>query len=56
MCITESVPRCEDCGEPLDLECERDEGLCVNCQAERALHPTPEQLGFQPLFSTEEIA
>mgnify|MGYP003596808211 CR=1 FL=1 len=24
------------CGEPLELECERDEALCVNCQAERA--------------------
>lgn len=24
------------CGEPLELEMERDEGLCVDCQAERA--------------------
>ena len=44
MCIPPAqLPRCEDCGEPLNLECERDEGLCVNCQAERALNPNPDK-------------
>lgn len=31
----EAPQRCE-CGEPLDLEMERDEGCCADCMCKRA--------------------
>jgi len=46
------------CGEPLTLEMEFDEGVCVDCMADAArdTEPTPEALGLQPLFSTEHAS
>lgn len=32
----EAPQRCA-CGEPLDLEMERDEDMCLDCQFERAM-------------------
>lgn len=49
------VVLCNICAEPLTMEMELDECICVDCAAEAALRPepTPEQLGLQPLSPTE---
>ena len=55
MCFTLPPPTCSECGEPLTMEMECDSGICVDCAAEAALRPTPEQLGLQPLFPSREV-